>query len=334
MKPILILTDDQCEELHRALGDVDKNPYEDYEAFSHAVGDLVDRGDVPQFFLDVCARIRADRENGVSDAHVLRNVPIDADLPDLGNDDPVSVKHAEKKTFIGEALLELFGKLMGNPLLAYARNRGDFFTDVVAFDKYSGKLTGYSDSELYFHNDRTAHEVRADYIALLGMRCPEGELIYTGFIDGRAMLEHLTAEAQEILRRPYFITPFDVFSKDKNASLTDSGAHPILENHHSFRYLDTATTTAPGSPVEAKDALIAVKNALAKATKVRHRILERDLFVLSNQDGLHSREKIDISDPSEARKRWLLKTYAFRDDAAADAHADKWLDGVRGRVAD
>ncbi|MGZ3144925.1 TauD/TfdA family dioxygenase [Lentzea chajnantorensis] len=334
MKPIHIFTDEQYEELYRALGDVDKNPYDDYEAFSQAVADLVDRGDVPAFFLEVCARIRADRESGTVDAHVLRNVPIDAELPDLGNEDPVSVKHAEKKTFIGETLLELFGKLMGNPLLAYARNRGDFFTDVVAFDKYSGKLTGYSDSELYFHNDRTAHEVRADYIALLGMRCPEGELIYTGFIDGREMLVHLGDQEQRLLREPFYITPFDVFSKDKNASLTDSGAHPILENDHSFRYLDTATTTAPGSPVEAKDALIAMKNALAKASKVRHRILERDLFVLSNQDGLHSREKIEINDPAQARKRWLLKTYAFRDDAAADRHGDKWLDGVRGRVAD
>lgn len=334
MKPIHVLTDEEYEELYRILAEIDKNPYEDYEAFSQAVADLVDRADVPQFFLDACARIREERENGVSDAHVLRNCPVDANLPDLGNVDPVAVKHAEKKTFVGEALLELFAQLMGSPLLAYARNWGDFFTDVVAIDKYSGMLTGYSDSELYYHNDRTAHPVRADYISLLGMKCPEGEVIYTGFIDGREMLEHLTEEEQRLLREPYFITPFDVFSKDKNNSLTVSETHPILENHHSFRYLDTSTTTAPGSPVEAKDALIAMKNALAKAEKKRHRILERDLFVLANQDGLHSREKIEINDAAEVRRRWLLKTYAFRDGAAADRHSDKWLGGVRGRVAD
>ena len=38
-------------------------------------------------------------------------------------------------------------------------------------------LTGYSDSELFFHNDRTAHPVRADYTSLLGLRCPDDDLI-------------------------------------------------------------------------------------------------------------------------------------------------------------
>ncbi len=334
MKPTYVLTDDESDELHGVLGDIDKDPYQDHDAFAQAVDDLLDRGDVPKFFLDVCAEIRAEREAGMSDVHVLRNCPIDAELPELGNEDPVARKHELKRTFIGEALLELFNRLMGTPLLAYARNWGDFFTDVIAIDKYSGMLTGYSDSELYFHNDRTAHEVRADWISLLGMRCPQDDLIYTGFIHGEELLKHLDAEEQRLLRESYFITPFDVFSKDKNKSLTDSGRHPILENDHSFRYLDTSTRTAPDSPVAARDALIAMKNAMAKAEKKRHRILERDLLVLANQDGLHSREKIDVQDAQSARKRWLLKTYAFRDDAAADQHAAKWLAGVRGRVAD
>ncbi len=333
MEPIYILTDDDYEQLYETLEGIDKNPYEDYEAFSQAVADVVDRGEVPQFFLDVCARIHDERENATSDVHVLRNCPIDAERPELGNDDPVGTKHVLKKTFIGEALLELFARLMGTPLLAYTRNRGDFFTDVVAINRYSGMLTGYSDSELYYHNDRTAHEVRADFISLLGMRSSEDDVIYTGFVHGRDLLDHLSKEERRVLRESYFITPFDVFSKDKDKNLTFSEVHPILENDHSFRYLDTSTTTAPGSPVEAKDGLIAMKNALAKVDKKRHRILERDLFVLANQNGLHSREKIEVNDPARARRRWLLKTYAFRDDAAADRHADKWLGGVRGRVA-
>lgn len=334
MEPVYALTEAERAELYAVLESVGKNPYEDYEAFSLAVSDLIERGEVPAFFPEVIARITADRASGASYAHVIRNCPIDEDLPVLGNEDPVGEKHARKKTFVGEALLELFNQLAGTPLLAYARNRGDFFTDVVAINRYSGMLTGYSDSELYYHNDRTAHEVRADYIALLGMRSPDGDLIYTGFIDGRDILAHLSEAQQSQLRRPDFITPFDVFSKDNNQSLTTSGRHPIVENDHSFRYLDTATTVAPGAPEAAKDALLALKNAIAKADRLRHRILTRDLLVLANQDGLHSREKIEVNDPVRARSRWLLKTYAFRDGAAADRHSDKWLGGVRGRVAD
>ncbi len=58
------------------------------------------------------------------------------------------------------------------------------------------------------------------------------------------------------------------------------------------------------------------------------------LLVLANQDGLHSREMVEINDPQGTQQRWLLKTYAFRDDSAAAVHDAVWLDGVRGRVGD
>ncbi|MFF7727247.1 TauD/TfdA family dioxygenase [Streptomyces sp. NPDC008001] len=335
MEPLYVLTDAERDELYAVLETIGKNPYEDYPAFSRAVAGVVDRGEVPAFFRDVCERIRHDRETGVSEAHALRNCPLDREIPVLDLDDPVADKHAKKKTFVGEAFLELFGQLVGTPLLSYAtRFNGDFFTDVIAINKYSGMQTGFSDSELVFHNDRTAHPVRADFISLLGMRCPEGDYIYTGYVDGRALLAHLTEEEQETLRRPYFITPYDVLSRDNNGDLTDSGAHAILENHHSFRYLDTSTTVRAGAPEKAKDALLSLKNALVKAEKKRHRLLAGDLFTFANQDGLHSRDKMEINDPERARQRWLLKTYAFRDRAAADRHAHRWIDGVAGRVGD
>ena len=44
MEPIYVLTDEDHEELYEALDGIDKNPYEDYEAFSQAVGDVEERG--------------------------------------------------------------------------------------------------------------------------------------------------------------------------------------------------------------------------------------------------------------------------------------------------
>lgn len=335
MQPFYVLTDAERDELSAALAAVTKSPYEDYPAFSRSVAELAGSGTVPAFFAAVVSRIRAEREAGTSDAHVLRNCPIDPVVPVLNHDDPLTDKYQQKTTFVGEALLELFAQLAGTPLLAYdTRFNGDFFTDVIAINRYSGKQTGFSDGELVFHNDRTAHPVRADFISLLGMRCPEGDFVYTGFVEGRTLLNHLTADEQEILRKPYFITPFDVFSRDNNTSLTVSEAHPILERSHSIRYLDTHTTVAPDSPSGAKDALLALKNALVRAEKKRHRILTGDLFSFANQDGLHSRDKVEVNDPVRARSRWLLKTYAFRDEAGAEQHADKWVNGVRGRVGD
>jgi L-asparagine oxygenase len=335
MKPTYVMTDDERRSLHTALTGVTANPYQDYPSFSRAVAELVERHETPAFLSDECERIRADRESGASDAHVLRNCPIDTVVPLLDHDDPLADKYARRTTFVGEVFLELFARLVGTPLLAYAtRFNGDFFIDVIAHNRYRGQQTGFSDGELVYHNDRTAHRVRADFITLLGMRCPEQDVVYTCFVGGRDLLAHLTDAEQEVLRWPYFSTPFDVVSKDNNTTLTRSDAHPILQNDHSFRYLDTHTTVAPDSPKEAKDALIALKNALARAEKTRHRIQAGDLFTFANQDGLHSRERLEVADPGVASARWLMKTYAFRDRTAADRFADGWVNGIAGLVAD
>ncbi|WP_037603351.1 TauD/TfdA family dioxygenase [Streptacidiphilus rugosus] len=335
MEPVFSFTDAQRDELFHLLSAVAKNPYEDYSAFSAAVGDVLARGEVPAYFLQACATVRAQRESGESDAHVLRNCPVDAEIPLFEQDDPVADKYRKKTTFVGETFLELFGQVVGTPLLAYeTRNNGDFFHDVYAVNRYTGTQTQKTDSELYFHNDRTAHPVRADFLALLGMRCPVEDQIYTGFADGRDVLANLTDEHQQTLRQPLFITPFDRYSRDSNSTQTVSEPHAILENDHSLRYYDTRTRVAPDAPIAAYEALLALKNAIVKSKKRRHKILDRDLFVLANQDGLHSRDMVEILDPERARQRWLLKTYAFRDQSAADRHNSDWLDGVVGRVAD
>jgi L-asparagine oxygenase len=262
---------------------------------------------VPPRFVKECQDISHERASHQQRIHVIRNCPLDPVIPELDPEDPVTDKHLKKNRFISEAFLELFAQLTITPLLSYeTRNQVDFFTDVIAIKKYSGQLTGFSDSELVFHNDRTAHKVRADYITLLGMRCPDDDLIYTGYIDGADIVKNLEPAHIEYLRQPHFFTVFDVFSRDMNKQLSTSKKHPILSNTHSIRYLDTMTCVAPEAPLEARDAFIAFKNAMTRSQcKRRHRILTGDLLTFANQDGLHNREKIDILNPESASSRWL-----------------------------
>jgi L-asparagine oxygenase len=334
MKPLLVLSDADRIELTKALGTVEANPYRDYPEFKRQVAQVSAAG-IPESVRQACEQIRRERAEGTAEGHVLRNCPVDDEIPFLDNEDPSGDKRALKTTFVAEGWLELFGQLCQTPLLSYAtRFGGDFFIDVVAINRYKGQQTGYSDGEVVFHNDRTAHPVRADYITLLGMRCPPGELIYTGFVSGRQLLEQLDEATQHTLRQPYFMTPFDVVSRDADSSLDRSPAHPILSGNYSIRYLDTHTTVDVDAPAEAKDALLALKNALARSVKSRHRLLDGDMLTFANQEGLHNREHIEITDPDTALQRWLLKTYAFRDQAAADRHADRWIDGIPGKVGD
>lgn len=335
MKALLILTDAERSQLVEEFETISVNPYHDYLAFSAAVSGIVTGGGVPERLIIAAKQIREERASGAAEAHVLSNCPVDEDLPVLGNDDPSAEKKRSKTTFIGECFLETLAQLTETPLLAYAnRFGGDFFIDVVAIRKYLGQQTGYNGGEVVYHNDRTAHPVRADYITLLGMISPPEDLVYTGFVPGRRLIAELSPQIQQVLREPHFITPFDVVSKDANAALDTTPKHAILSGDYSLRYLDTHTTVAEDAPVAAKDALLALKTALTRVPKERHRMLKGDILTFANQRALHNREQIEITDPDRALTRWLLKTYAFADQAAADVHRDAWIDGIPGKVGD
>ncbi|MBN4178214.1 hypothetical protein ALP76_01627 [Pseudomonas savastanoi pv. glycinea] len=165
MIPLFTFEPEEKAHLLNLLEPLDLSPYKSYTGFSEGIRRL--HSDVPARFLSACQIIRSERANHQQKIHVIRNCPMDRLIPELDPEDPVKDKHVKKTQFVSEAFLELFAQLTGTPLLSYeTRNEGDFFTDVIAIKKYSGQLTGFSDSELVFHNDRTAHKVRADYITV------------------------------------------------------------------------------------------------------------------------------------------------------------------------
>ncbi|MBU2897042.1 TauD/TfdA family dioxygenase [Vibrio hepatarius] len=335
MKPFYSFSDDENKILFDTLNMISVSPYESYPDFKKEIQSMVNNNFIPEFYVDVCKRILNERKSGVSEVHALRNCPIDDEIPLLDLDDPVKDKYLKKKTFISESLLELTAILTETPLLSYYdRNDGCFFTDVIARNKYKGKLTGYSDSELVYHNDRTAHKVRADYVTLLGLRCPEGEVTYTGFVHYKEIFSLLPEETIEILKKNYFVTDFDVFSRETNNKNTVSEKHPIILSDHSIRYMDTLTFVASDSPEEAKDALISFIHALTRSIKVKHRISEGDLLIFSNQYGLHSREKFEVNEDESVSTRWLQKTYAFKNKSVADKFSEHWVNNTYGLVAD
>jgi L-asparagine oxygenase len=335
MKPILVLGSADKAALTSLLAGLTTSPYQQYPVFHAEVAALAASDQVPEAFVRACEYIRDARSRNGELAYFIRNCPLDPAIPVFDQDDPVTDKYRQKTTFIGEAFLELFAQLTGTPLLAYeTRNNGDFFHDVYAHNRYSGTQTQKTDGELYFHNDRTAHPVRADYLSLLGMRCHPGNRIYTGYVDGRRILDHLSAEQQALLRQPLYWTPFDEYSRDSNRLQVNSLPHVILEEVHCFRYYDTRTKPLPDAPVEARDAVIALKDAIVKASKVHVQIEEGDLLSFPNQAGLHNRDIIEVADSEQARLRWLLKTYSFRDVFYMRRFKSSFQSGIDGFVCD
>ncbi len=295
-----------------ALEKIDINPYPEFQKFYKEILAVVDQIEQRSIdFYEALKEIKLARNRGEK-VHLLRGCPIDKEIPVFCNIDPLSDKYLRKKTFVGEGYLLLISLLTDSPLLAYeTRNNGDFFHDVYAQEKYYFTQTQKTDSDLYFHNDRTAHEVRPDYIYLLGMRCDPINYVETCYVDGYDVMTNLTESEQNWLREPWFTTPFDAYSSDSNITQLSSGSHRILIEENSFRYYDTRTTVLEGSPVEAWKALVALKNSLQLSPKVRVRIQNQDLLLMPNQQGLHSRNIINLIDINKVRERYLLKTYNF-----------------------
>ena len=335
MEPILQLSNRDKEVLVSAFLKLSTNPYRDYPAFCDEIASLSRTSTIPDAVATACEQIRVNRASGSEAAYLLRNCPLDPLIPVFDQDDPVSDKYRQKKTFVAEGFLALFAELTATPLLAYStRNNGDFFHDVYAHNRYRNTQTQKTDGELYLHNDRTAHPVRADYLSLLGMRSDPSNLIYTGYVDGRSILGFLSAEHQALLRQPLYCTPYDEYSRDSNSLQVDSKPHTVLEESHCFRYYETRTKPLPDAPREAFEAMLAFRDALVLAEKVRVSIGVGDLFSFPNQAGLHNREIVKVCDPVQARLRWLLKTYSFRSPEYMQRFREAFSTGVDGLVCD
>lgn len=321
------------------------NPYEEYSQFRLSIRALISDPKFPQEVRNICSSIRASREKNEQLHFLVRNVPVDRDVPDFSNipnTDPVRVKYAVKKTFIGEAALEMFSQFTGSPLLAYStRNNGDFFQDVISEKKYKGTQTQKTDGELFPHNDRTAHDIRPDILNLLAMRPTRGNVIPTTYFDGRTLLAALSPGVVEALKQPIFFTPFDDFSRASNPGQQKSEPHAVLsfadENAAApmFRFYSGRTEALSG-PTEntATSALLKLERAIIGMQKYRVNLELGDLLSIPNLRGLHSRDIVAVPDPEARARRWLLKTYAFWNDEMCRRFAGRFDSTTSGRVVD
>ena len=319
--------------LTELLSDVTADPYKSYCSFRDEVEDLVRLGESRSpHFVKLCQSVVADRRNGLN-VHLVKNCVIDKDVPIYDSDDPVTSKYRKKETFVAEGFLLLFSLLTKTPILGYeTRNNGDMYQDVFAQSKYSGTQTQKTDGELYFHNDRTAHRIRAEFLYLLGMRANPQNLCFTGYVDGRSLLENIPGRYQNVLREDYFYTPFDLYSSDTNPLQQQSEPHNILFDEHSFRYYDSRTTFVEGAPDVAKEALLVLKNAILLSDKHYVRINRSDMLCIPNQRGLHCRLNMEIPFPDDHKNRYLLKTYNFESLESCARYQQDYVKNIPGLV--
>jgi len=294
--------------LTNVLLEVRENPYTNYAAFSKIVRNIADDASyIPISFLDICeAKRRANRY--FNPFVMLKNCPIDPDLPFLDFDSPVDDKRKSKKTYVAEAFLELYARLMRQEPISYINvNDGDIFQDIHPMRKLMDSQSQKSAKTIYFHKDLANHFVRPDWVNILGLRASASNKIYTSFVSNKDLIEHLNRKTLTILREVEFYTPFDdLTTASPNKKVGRAANHPVLggEKDYDIRFFENRTV---GLTSRAKAALTEVVHAL-HTLKRSLLILEGDFIGASNNECIHNKEVVHVDDQNAVYTRWLMKT--------------------------
>lgn len=330
--PDFTFTESEQFNMENVLLTINKSPYIDYLNFQLNTLDKLEKNKSTfEKLIYFCKKIKnTSREE--KPFWYIKNSPIDRNIPIFDNIEPVKSKYKLKKTYISEAFLEIFSQLTDNPLLAYeTRNNGDFFHDIYPQDQYNSTQTQKTYGELYFHNDRTAHHVRSDYLNLLGLRSDTKNKVLTGYVDGKDILRLLDKESQTVLREPIFVTPFDNLSKSSHKDQIESQTHSILENDFTFRfYLNRTYVNSEFDRGE--KALKRLEYAIKNAEKSYVYLQPGDFISFPNLNGLHSKELKEINNYKSLKERWILKTYSFKSSASKNKYLNYYTNDSFARV--
>jgi hypothetical protein len=314
-------------DLQRALMTITTIPYVRYRDFDIDVDALMQRGDVPLALLDCCQAMR--RADSYEHPYVvLRNCPVDPALPYLDFADPVNDKRSRKTTFVAEAFLLLYAKLMGQEPIGYANvNDGDIFQDIHPKESLAESQSQKALKPIFFHKDLANHFVRPDWVNILGLRASARNQVYTSFVRNKDLLAALDDSVREALRMPEFHTPYDDLTLQGNTvALGQADVHPVLggATPTDIRFFENRTKGLTPRATQAVEQLIVTLHRL----KRRILILAGDLVGAANNDCLHNKDVGELGDPGALRHRWLMKTVNVR---SLDQHA-RYLMAERPRV--
>ncbi len=225
-----IFTAEVNKALTNRLLSIQVNPYKDYAGFQTEVMRVLSEQEVlPEDFLNLCHAKK--HANQFDDPYVmLKNSPVDPDLPELDLDNPVVDKRNRKLTYVAEAFLMLYAELMGQEPIGYINvNDGDVFQDIHPMRSLMETQSQKAAKTIFFHKDLANHFVRPDWVNILGLRASEKNEIYTSFVRNADLLSFLDEKVIEGLKQEIFYTPYDDLTlSSSNKKLGKAPNHRIL----------------------------------------------------------------------------------------------------------
>lgn len=309
----------QRDELYQALESVKIDPYIDVELFKMAIGDLIASNNVPTWFEDICAEWR-EMDKMENPEFLLKNVPVDENIPVLDFRNPVLAKYRLKKTSITESFLELFAQLCHQESIGYKFvNTGDIYQDIHPMEKLKNTQSQKSIVNLGFHKDLANHFVRPDYVNIICLRNDMSNNVYTTFVRNIDLLNYLEdIGIMELLKEEMYYTPYDALTKhgDAKGTLGKAKNHTIVYDNDNIAFFEGRTE---GVTPEHQRAVDLVVDALHKL-KRGHHFGKGDFISSENNKCIHGKEIASIGNPDKLKERWLMKTVNVNDIKKHEAH--------------
>lgn len=312
-------TGEETRTLVKNLTEISSNPYVDYRSFDEAIQSIVAGGVIPERFVDFTNEAKLWPRHEVP-CITITGCPIDDDLPFLDFSNPVIDKRARKATYVSEAFLLIYAKLMAQEPIGYANvNDGDVFQDIHPWDKLAHTQSQKALADIGFHKDLANHFVRPDWVNILGLRQSDTNYVFTSFTRNIDVLDGLTKAQRDVLSTDAFYTPFDDLTvAGGNVVLGEADTHPVIGgvSEYDIRIFENRTI---GLTPEAQQAIYAVIKLLHH-NKRRFRIKPGHFLGEANNESIHCKEIVHFEDQADLRNRWLQKTVNVADLAAHAAH--------------
>jgi L-asparagine oxygenase len=292
------------------------SPYEDLEGFLAAISPVFAR--LPQPVLQRLGAFRNDpRAYG---AIVLRNLPIDDDLPLTPLDGRPS---RDKKTFVSEACVLGISQILGEPMGYRDEKEGDVVQALCPVPAEANATSSESsDVELGFHTDfnfdpnnpeRPYNVLNPDYIVLLCLRGDREHEAYTLYADARDICKRLDTAQLELARSPLFqFAASYSFTRSCGDEKIWSVPSPLLTGPEEYPEISIDLLCGVRGMGGEADALLDQIREVCKLPGVATSVCltPGELLIIDNRKGAHARTAFSAN--FDGYDRWLHRVYARR----------------------
>jgi L-asparagine oxygenase len=222
--------------------------------------------------------------NGLTDAIVLKNLPMDPIVPATPTDGSVTLN---KPTFVAEAILLAVGELGGTHTFGYKSEKHYSNPWVHEGFPRQGKVSALTATDqVPHHQDMSYQTLIPDLLGLICVREGQDDNVQTTLLDPAAVADHLPKDVVATLRQPLFqiAAPLE-WVDTQDIDLTT--LRPVLEGRS--LHLPVDWNNMVGVDDEARRATDLLKEALQEVEPVGIHLQDGMMVLFNNQKVVHAR---------------------------------------------